>query len=80
VYRKFTKYMDYTWIGKRDKNGHRGQPLYPHHIWNCYTFTLEYLPRTNNAIEALNNAFKVSANITRPTVSLVLKYIIFLNY
>uniref|UniRef100_A0A914DBW3 Transposase n=1 Tax=Acrobeloides nanus TaxID=290746 RepID=A0A914DBW3_9BILA len=59
--------MDYS--GSGNVKGHRGQPLFPHHIWNCYTFTLEYLPWSNNALESLNNAFKVSANVARPTLT-----------
>uniref|UniRef100_A0A914D2A6 Transposase n=1 Tax=Acrobeloides nanus TaxID=290746 RepID=A0A914D2A6_9BILA len=53
----------------RNKRGHRVQPLFEHRIWNCYDVTLHCLPRTNNGLEALNNAFKISVGITHPTFS-----------
>uniref|UniRef100_A0A914DMD5 Transposase n=1 Tax=Acrobeloides nanus TaxID=290746 RepID=A0A914DMD5_9BILA len=61
--------MDHTWIGKRLKDGRRGNSLYDYQLWNCYDFTLNGLPRTNNGLEAFNNAFKISVEISHPTLS-----------
>jgi hypothetical protein len=59
--------MQTTWIGQIIGARHRN-PMYPIAIWNSHQLTVEYLPRTNNNVEAWHRTFQESIGLNHPQV------------
>ena len=47
---------------------HRRPPQYPHAVWNVNARVAQYLPRTNNRVEAWHRAFQKTVGYVHPTV------------
>ena len=63
------QYFETTYIkGVPLRNNRQRPPTYPHELWNQFQNSLDGLPRTNNASEGFNNAFKCLLNCDHPSV------------
>ena len=53
----FLDYFETTWIGKKRRHSHRGEPTFAIKLWNNYDYIKNDLPRTNNFVEGWNSSF-----------------------
>ena len=50
-------YFEGTWVGKKQRNGHRKPPIFPIDLWNCYTWAKEGGQLTTNNAEQFHRKF-----------------------
>lgn len=61
-------YFEDTWLGRLDRRGRRRAPLFRPDLWNCFTATVEGLPRTNNGLEGWHNTLNALLMSDHPTI------------
>lgn len=64
---KLLTYFERTWIGRFARNKSVA-PLYSINLWNVYSLTLAFFPRTNNAVEAWHNAINALFGGSHPCI------------
>lgn len=64
---KLLAYFEKTWVGHFAHNKYVA-PLFPIQLWNVYSLTLAFFPRTNNAVEAWHNAITILFGVHHPSI------------
>lgn len=64
----FLDYFEETWVGKRNPNGSRRQPVFPHSLWNFYERTVHGQQRTNNIVEGWHSNIEKTLQRNQPSL------------